>query len=165
MATQSEIARRCGVDVSTVSKILNRRAGSLFKASTVKSVFKAARELGYDLGRLKHPHRRLQPRKAMDLPLELSIYLADGTLFDRGRAVMRDVSLSGALLSGFILTEKRGIPLEPHTIGLRLLDGPLKGLEIRSRPIRFLQRDGAIHIAVAFQGVEDSSLEELRKIV
>ena len=165
MVTQSQIARRVGLDVSSVNKILNRRKGPVFKRETVKEVFKVARELGYDLTKLKHQHRRAHPRKHSELPLELSIYLADGTLFDRGHAVLRDVSLSGALLSGVILTEQKGIPLQPHTIGIRLLDGALKDFEIRSRPVRFLQRENAIHLAVEFDKVEDVALKQLRKIV
>jgi transcriptional regulator with XRE-family HTH domain len=165
MVTQAEIARRAGLDVSSVNKILNKRPGPVFRKETIRKVFKLAKDLGYDLGKLKFQHQRGHPRKSADLPLELSIYLADGTLFDRGQAVMRDVSLSGALLSGMVLTHKHGIPLEPHTIGIRLQDGPLKGLEIRSRPVRFLQRDGAIHLAVEFQELEGAALSQLRKIV
>jgi transcriptional regulator with XRE-family HTH domain len=165
MVTQSEIARRAGLDVSSVNKILNQRPGPVFRKETIRKVFKVARQLGYDLGRLKHRHRRLHPRKSADLPLELSIYLGDGTLFDRGQAVMRDVSLSGALLSGILLTQQKGLPLQPHTIGIRLLEGPLKDLEIRSKPVRFLQRAGAIHLAVEFEGVEAAALKQLRKIV
>jgi transcriptional regulator with XRE-family HTH domain len=163
--TQLQIAQRIGIDVSTVNKILNRRKGPVFKKDTIKRVFKAARELGYDLDRLKYQHRRLEPRKKVHLPLELSIYFADGTLFDRGRAVMRDVSLSGALLSGVVLTEKRGIPLEPHTIAIRLLEGPLKDLEIRGKPVRFLDEGDAIYVAIAFEQAQAATLKKLRKIV
>ena len=52
-ATQVEIARRVGLDVSSVNKILNRRRGSAFKEATVKKVFRAATQLGYSLERLK----------------------------------------------------------------------------------------------------------------
>jgi hypothetical protein len=165
MVTQSQIARQVGLDVSSVNKILNGRPGVVFRKETVRKVIKVARRLGYDFGKLKHHHRRLHPRKSADLPLELSIYLADGTLFDRGQAVMRDVSLTGALLSGVILTDKKGLPLQPHTIGIRLLAGDLKDLEIRSKPVRFLQRSGAIHLAVEFEKVEGVAIKQLRKIV
>jgi transcriptional regulator with XRE-family HTH domain len=165
MVTQSRIARRVRLDVSTVNKILNKRPHLAFRKETIRKVFRAAKDLGYDLGKLKFQHRRVHPRKSAEVPLELSIYLADGTLFDRGQAIMGDVSLSGALLSGVILTEKKGIPLQPHTLGIRLLDGPLKDLEIRGRPVRFLQRSGTIHLAVEFERVEHVALKNLRKIV
>jgi transcriptional regulator with XRE-family HTH domain len=165
MVTQAQIARRAGLDVSSVNKILNRRSGPVFRKDTIRKVFKLAKDLGYDLGKLKFQHRRLHPRKSADLRLELSIYLEDGTLLDRGQAVMRDVSLAGALLSGILLTRSRGIPLEPHSIGIRLQDGPLKDLEIRSRPVRFLHRAGTIHLAVAFDRIEAADLRRLRKII
>jgi transcriptional regulator with XRE-family HTH domain len=165
MITQHQIARRVGLDVSSVNKILNKRDGPVFKKETIRKVFKVARELGYDLTKLKHQHKRVHPRKSADLPLELSIYLADGSLFDRGHAIIRDLSLSGALLSGMILTEQKGIPLQPHTIGIRLLEGALKDFEIRSKPVRFLQKADGIQLAVEFERVEDVALKQLRKIV
>jgi transcriptional regulator with XRE-family HTH domain len=58
--TQLEIARRVGLDVSSVNKILNRRPGPVFKKDTIKQVFKVARELGYDFTRLKYHHKRAQ---------------------------------------------------------------------------------------------------------
>ncbi len=165
MVTQLEIARRAGTDASTVSKILNRKPGNVFKKETIRRVFKIARELGYDVDQLKHQHRREHRRRPADFRLELSIYLADGTLFVRGTAVMRDLSLSGALLSRMRLSATSGIPLEPHTIGLRLLEGPLKDLELQSRPVRFLQRKGVICLAVAFERVQEAALRRLQKIV
>jgi DNA-binding LacI/PurR family transcriptional regulator len=39
------------MDVSSVSKILNRTPGSVFRPETIRRVFSAARELGYDFNR------------------------------------------------------------------------------------------------------------------
>lgn len=50
-ATQLEIARRCGVDVSSVNKILGRKRGPKFHEDTVYKVFETARALGYDFSR------------------------------------------------------------------------------------------------------------------
>lgn len=47
MVTQLDIARRCGVDVSTVNKILNEKQGPVFFKETIKKVKKTAKELGY----------------------------------------------------------------------------------------------------------------------
>jgi transcriptional regulator with XRE-family HTH domain len=165
MATQQDIARLVGLDVSSVNKILNRKSGSVFRKETVKRVFRAARELGYDLQKLKFNHRRAHPRKATTLPLEISIYLEDGSLFDRGSGVMKNVSLSGALLSGLVLP-LRSLPVRPHTIGLRMIDGPLKGVEIKGKPIRFSHGPEGMSLAVEFIRTEEVDLvEKLRKIV
>ena len=160
MVTQMEIARRVGLDVSSVNKILNRRAGPIFRKETIRKVFRVAKELGYDLGRLKHAHRRRDPRKETAVPIELSIYLSEGNLFDRGRAVMGNVSLSGALLSALVLT-KQAIPVVPHTIGIRLLDGPLKDVEVLGRPVRLNQAGDALHLAIEFLSTERSKASRL----
>ena len=162
--TQLDIARRVGLDVSSVNKILNRRAGPVFRKETVKQVFKVAKELGYDFGRLKFHHRRNHPRKEMSIPLEVSIYNEDGTLFDKGGAMIKDVSLSGALLTGVMLPQQV-IPLRPHTIGIRMLDGVLKGVEILARPIRLSHSGPAINLAVEFLRAEEAKLKKLRKVL
>lgn len=50
-ATQVDIARRVGLEVSSVNKILNKAPGTSFKKSTVAMVFRVARQLGYRLER------------------------------------------------------------------------------------------------------------------
>jgi transcriptional regulator with XRE-family HTH domain len=164
MATQEQIARRVGLDVSSVNKILNKRAGASFRKETVRKVLQAARELGYDLQRLKHRHIRKNPRKEVSVPLEVSIYLDGGRLFDRGTAQMRNVSLSGAVLSGIILPQQ-SMPLQPHTIGIRLLEGPLKGTEIMGRPVRFTRVTEGLALAIEFLESQQVDLKRLRKIV
>ncbi len=86
------------------------------------------------------PDRRRHERKDTRLFLELSLYLEDGRLQHRGNAVMRNVSLSGALLGGLILPGQ-GIPAEAQRMGIRLLEGPLKGQEILCRVIRIIPRE------------------------
>jgi len=51
MVTQTEIAKAVGLDVSSVNKILNRCRGPVFRKETIRSVFKTAREMGYDFDR------------------------------------------------------------------------------------------------------------------
>ena len=91
MVTQVEIARRLGLDVSSVNKILNRRTGPVFKKDTVKKVFKMAREMGYDFGRIKFAHRRRHARRPVSLNAELSIFNREGALYDKGMATIRDI--------------------------------------------------------------------------
>ena len=63
MVTQSDIARMIGLDVYDGNKILNRRNGPVFRNETVKTVFRVAQDLGYNLDKLKHHHRRQHPRR------------------------------------------------------------------------------------------------------
>jgi hypothetical protein len=111
-----------------------------------------------------HRHRRGHERKETSIAVELSIYLRDGRLHDRGRAVLRDVSLSGALLGALVLPQKT-IPVEPHTVGIRVLEGSLKDFEILGRPVRFVHLDDGIRLAIEFVKIEEAHLVQLRKIV
>ncbi len=108
--------------------------------------------------------RRRHERKETVLFLELSIYLDDGRLHHRGNAVMRNVSLSGALLGGVVLPTK-SIPPEAHRIGIRLLEGPLRDQEIRCRVVRYIHREEGSEVALEFEGTETAKIEQLRKIV
>jgi transcriptional regulator with XRE-family HTH domain len=153
MMTQVEIARRVGLDVSSVNKILNRRKGPVFKKETIKQVFKVAKDLGYDFGRLKYFHRRRHSRKSLGLPVVLSIYLEDGKLFDQGTGILKEVSLSGARLSAIVLPGK-ALPTLPHSIGVRIPDGPLKDLEVLGTPVRFELLDESVGLAVEFHSTE-----------
>lgn len=45
--TQTAVARRCRLDVSSVNKILNEIPGPVFKPETIHKVFRVAAEPGY----------------------------------------------------------------------------------------------------------------------
>jgi len=47
MVTQVQIAKRLGIDVSSVNKILNRMPGPVFRKETIQLVFKTAAKMGY----------------------------------------------------------------------------------------------------------------------
>lgn len=51
MVTQVAIARKIGLDVSSVNKILNRAVGPVFRKETIKLVFKTAKDMGYNTER------------------------------------------------------------------------------------------------------------------
>lgn len=74
MATQLEIARQVGLDVSSVNKILNRVAGPKFKKTTVALVFQAAREIGYDLSK---PTKNDIKRRAEELETYLRLLVPE----------------------------------------------------------------------------------------
>jgi hypothetical protein len=149
MATQMDIAVRCGIDVSSVNKILRKSPGPKFNEKTVREVFRTARELGYDLERLKFAHHRSHPRQAVNRPVQMTIYRPDGSVFSSGQATMSEVSLSGAVLKGVLLS-KQVIPIAPHTIGIVLAIGPAERLEVRGFPVRFFQDGESLGLSVKF---------------
>src|SRR5207248_2118596 len=107
--------------------------------------------------------RRRHERKECSVPVELSVYLENGGLYDRGNAVLWNVSLSGALLRALVLPEK-ALPLEPHHIGIRLLDGVLKDFEVVGRPVRLVHSEDGLHLAIEFTKIEEAQIKQLRKL-
>jgi len=162
MVTQIEIARRVGLDVSSVNKILNRRQGPVFRKDTIRKVFKVARELGYDFGRLKYQHRRRHPRKELSLGAELYIYHRDGSIFDQGVATIRDISLCGAKITDVTLPLGT-LPVEAFTVGIRPMEKPVDDLEIPGKIVRYHQ-NGLPSYGVEFPKLESALEKKLRRI-
>jgi len=108
--------------------------------------------------------RRRHPRKETILFLEIAVYHDSGRLLDRGTAVMRNVSLSGALLGG-VVVPAGSIPGHGFRIGIRLLEGELQSQEILCRVVRSRQRTEGLEVALEFEGTEASKIDQLRKIV
>lgn len=161
MVTQVEIARRVGLDVSSVNKILNRRSGPVFRKETIRKVFKIAKELGYDFNRIKFVHRRRHGRKELVLGAELRVFKADGTLHDQGKATIRDLSLSGAKLDGVELPSGT-IPVGSFVVALKPITKTGEELELPGRVVRL--QDGAIY-GVAFSNLEDGRARRLGKLL
>ena len=151
-ATQVEIARRVGLDVSSVNKILNRRRGPVFKPATVDKVFRVAKQLGYSLERLKRSHRRSHERRTANFPGKLTLYGKDGSRFDQGVCTVNDIALCGASLVDVKLPKGK-LPVEPFTIGLETIGKRKEVIEVRGRVVR-LRHDGkSLRLGIAFQDV------------
>lgn len=147
--TQSRIARRLGLNVSTVNLILHRRQGLSFDPRTVEKVFRTATEMGYEIDTLPYRHHRRHPRRVVMAAVDVNVYRRDGTLHDRGSAVVKDLSLSGALLIAFT-TPRRSIPLGPVTIGLQPLRGRADRPEVLGRLVRFCHAKDSLGFAIHF---------------
>ena len=81
MATQGDIARHLGLDVSSVNKILHHKPGAKFRKATVDQVFRAARKLGFRVEALKHAHRRADPRLKVRIFCGITLYREGGEVF------------------------------------------------------------------------------------
>jgi len=151
-ATQVEIARRAGLDVSSVNKILNRRPGPVFKKATVDKVFRLAKKMGYSLDRLKRSHGRLHERHKAGFPGKLAIHGKDGSPYDQGNCVVSDIAACGASLVDVELPKGK-FPVEPFTIRLALTGTKDELIEIRGRVVR-LNHDGkSLRLGIAFLDV------------
>lgn len=77
MATQLQIAKICGLDVSSVNKILTRAPGPVFRKETIKKVFSVAKRMGYNFDRatkatMRAALERLFPRDRSNVSLVVS---------------------------------------------------------------------------------------------
>lgn len=162
MVTQVEIARRVGLDVSSVNKILNKRQGPVFRKDTIRKVFKIAKDLGYDFGRLKYAHRRRFPRRELSLGVELYVYHKDGSLYDQGVATVRDISLGGAKISDVALPTG-SLPVTPFSVGLRPMQKPVDDFEVPGHIVR-LNSNGTTMFGVQFGNLDPAIEKKLRRI-
>ncbi len=108
-----------------MNKIHRKAPGPAFSRETVRRVRRAAEELGYDLRRLMHAHRRRHPRRTGSLRVGIVFY-DSGVPIDRGAGVLVEISRSGARLDQVRLP-KRSLPLDGFSIGIALKEGELKG--------------------------------------
>lgn len=155
--TQRDIARRLSLDVSTVNKILRNAPGPAFNKDTARRVWAVARELGYDFERLRHQHRRRHARRLGRKSVTLAVYRQDGTLLDLGRAVLVQISRSGARLD-HVRLPKESLPLKGFVIGIRILDG-YSG-ELHGRLARVFEARQGNSIAIQFRAPLRKSLLE-----
>jgi hypothetical protein len=164
VVTQRDIARRCGIDISSVNKILHQKAGATFSEQTVRAVLGAARDLGFDIPGMKHSHQRRHPRRKVDLEIELVIKMEKGPFFNRGIARLIDLSLGGALIGELALPE-RYFPLDRHSIALRFREGPLADLVLPGRLVRFSHQPEGLAIGIDFPFLDDMRKRELGKFL
>ena len=162
MITQGEIARRLGLDVSSVNKILNKRAGPVFRKDTIKKVFKTARELGYDFGRLKYTHRRQYERREVAIGAEVVIVTKDGTVYDQGIATIRDISLGGARVAD-LATPMGALPTEPFSLTIRPMQKPLDEMELTGHIVR-LHMNGTTSFGVEFSKLDAAAARKLKRV-
>jgi len=151
-ATQVEIARRVGLDVSSVNKILNRRSGATFKPATVEKVFRMAKRLGYRLDLMKRTHSRSHERREIHTPGKLALIEKNGSVFDQGTCAVSDIAICGASLVDVELPKGK-LPVEPFTILLGMTGKKNEPIDIRGRVVR-LRHDGtSLKLGIAFHDV------------
>jgi hypothetical protein len=90
-------------------------------------------------------HFRETRRTAVEIDCDVRVQLADGSLFDKGAGVIRDVSPSGALLSALKLNNSC-LPLEAFTLVLLLKSANYQGICIEATPIRFAAEPGGLGV-------------------
>jgi len=88
-------------------------------------------------------------RNEVDLPAKIEILTAAGKKFTEGSAIIRDVSLRGALLTKIKL-KKPSFPAANFRVRLTFSSAKYKGIGAICRPIRFGRGD-EFQLAVEFE--------------
>lgn len=161
--TQREIAEKVGLDVSSVNKILHQKGLSLFSQKTIEKVLETARQVGYDFSTLRHAHQRRSPRKSVSVRVQISLHLRDGSLYDKGEATIKDLSLGGALL-GDVSLSKRSYPIDPFFLSLQILQGPLKGVTLQGEIVRF-ELNGEMAPGIRFTRLDEKTRLRISKLI
>jgi hypothetical protein len=97
-----------------------------------------------------HEHLRQNPRRDVFLPARITICRRNGKRFDAGTAIVRNISLKGALLAK-ILLKKKALPAERFTIHLQMAGRRYKGIGAVCEPVRFGTDGKDFELAVAFK--------------
>lgn len=161
--TKQDIARKLNLDRTTVSKILNNRQIHSFSKKTVLKVYQTAREMGYDFTAHRQLPQRRSERQEVQLKAQLSIYLDDGTLYDRGEALLHDISLHGAFVTKLKLP-KASLPLKPFYLELKVLDPPLKNLKAKCEIARFVMYP-EMSLGLNFTDISTKARERIMEIM
>ncbi|MFH1421550.1 MAG: hypothetical protein ABIH42_02395 [Planctomycetota bacterium] len=94
---------------------------------------------------------RQRNREDVCINCNLKIILQNGRTFDKGRAAIKNLSSSGALLDDF-KTKKQVLPMKPFSIKLDMLDKEFDGISVDCEPVR-IQTENGFAIGVIFKHV------------
>ncbi len=90
-------------------------------------------------------HYRETRRIPVDIPCSVELVLHDGTLYDSGNAVLRNISPSGALVGSFELNGGH-FPAELFKMRMILKGDPYAGIGIEATPVRFAKESYGIGV-------------------
>jgi len=170
--TQEDIARKLGIDRTTVSKVLNNAPGTYVGERTRVRIFDIARKLGYNFSRLRHTHRRNADRRIVQIPAQVQIVLWDGTVYASGEAALVNLSADGAMVAD-IQIKPPSIPIKPcyMTLDFTLEDESggkkktaghhlnLRADIVRLRMVRFVE------IAVKFVEITEDAIRVIEEFL
>ena len=165
--TQEDIARKLGIDRTTVSKVLNNAPGTYVGERTRVRIFDIARKMGYNFSRLRHTHRRNADRRIVQIPAQVQIVLWDGSIHASGEAVLVNLSADGAMLADLQI-KPAVIPLKPCYVTVNFsLDesdgggrkkGGVQKLSLRADIVR-LRMVRFVEIAIKFVEITEEAIQ------
>ena len=166
--TQQDIADKVGLSRTTVTKILNRDPSYITSEETRERVFKAAEELGYNFKQIRRPFRRMYGRVELRAEGNVVIVFKDGEVFDKGDAIIRNISAGGALITDLQLT-KGVLPLRKFSIILRVKEiQDLEDLVGECEIVRFTEigeTENSTQLGVRFVSISERDKQRIKEFV
>ena len=163
MVKKVEIAKKLGLHVATVSRILNEVPEYRASKETIKRVFETAREMGYDFERQKRFYKRKHRRFSTDERVKLHAKIADGGILTH-EARMVNMGEGGLLLSEFrpkIVT----LPLREGDLTLEITSGSLKGVKASCHVVRVGKHNSSFGICVQVKGLTKQDTDRIEDYV
>jgi len=163
MVKKVEIAKKLGLHVATVSRILNEVPEYRASKETVRKVFDTAREMGYDFERQKRFYKRKHQRFSTNELVKLHARISDGKILTH-EARMVNMGEGGLLLSEFrpkIVT----LPLREGDLTLEIASGVLKGVKASCHVVRVGKHNNSFGICVQVKGLTQQDTERIDDFV
>ncbi len=113
-------------------------------SDTKRLVFEAAAKSEEYFDHLQAHYRECK-RKDTDINADIAIILGDGTRAAEGKALVKNVSPSGALLANVDL-KGAGIPTEAFTLELKMTSGGYEGIQFQCKPVRIVPEEKGIGV-------------------
>ena len=170
--TQEAIARKLGLDRTTVSKVLNHSTTHYVGTKTRQRILSTARKLGYDLTRLRKRTKETAGRIRVQIEARAEIQTWEGQLHASGDVTVVSLSRGGAELKNFRL-DPPTIPLKPCVMILRFQPPPeLRGstvgeaetVELKGHILR-LETSGLVELMVEFADLPREAKDHLDQIL
>ena len=163
MVKKIEIAKKLGLHVATVSRILNEVPNYRASKETVRKVFETARDMGYDFERQKRFYKRKHRRVDTDSLVKLHARVSDGSIIDHD-ARMINIGEGGALLVDFhpeIVT----LPMREEDLRLEIVNGDLKGVNAACEVVRIGRHGESFGICVEIRGITPDDTARIQELV
>jgi len=114
------------------------------EARSNRFIFRAAEKSAEFADHLR-AHYRETRRTSVEIPCDLKLIMADGTVFDTGSGMIRNVSPSGALVSSIKLI-KNSYPAGVFKLVLSLNSSEYEGICIEASPVRMVIDCGGLGV-------------------
>ena len=122
-------------------------SGDQARGPANSAVFQAAERAAEFFDHLR-THYRETRRTSVEIPARIKLLLENGSVYDAGRATVKNISPSGALLTNVRLP-RACFPVAPFRFEVLMEGGDYEGIGIEAVPVRFEHAHGGVGVKFA----------------